>query len=105
MSYWNDFLGWLGNIWLVLDSGEEEGMPDSWDACAHENPDCTINPASGLPMVGGCSGLDIQGSPYGVDVHHQFHDDHCTSTSSWDDPFQAGSTGWDNGTGKSPWDD
>lgn len=26
-----------------------------------------INPASGLPMVGGISGLDLEGNPYGVD--------------------------------------
>lgn len=105
MSFWNNFWGWLGDVWPGSGSEEEGGTADSWDASAHEGPDCTINPASGLPMVNGCIGLDIQGNPYGMDLHHQFHDDSCTSASNWDDPFQAGSTGWDNGTGKSPWDD
>lgn len=105
MSFWNNFMGWFWDVWPGSGSGEEGGTADSWNAGAHADPVCTINPGSGLPMVDGCSGLDIQGNPYGVDLHHQFHDGHCTSAPSWDDPFQAGSTDWDNATGKSPWDD
>ena len=33
-----------------------------------------INPATGLPMVGdGIGGVDVGGSPYGIDVHDTFH--------------------------------
>lgn len=29
-----------------------------------------INPATGLPMAGdGCSGIDVGGSPFGLDIH------------------------------------
>lgn len=32
-----------------------------------------VNPATGLPMQGeDCAGVDVGGSPYGVDVHAQF---------------------------------
>lgn len=48
-----------------------------------------INPATGLPMVGGIGGLDVMGNPYGTDLHrwedsslhdtgHDWHDDHGT---------------------------
>jgi hypothetical protein len=30
-----------------------------------------INPATGLPMAGdGCCGIDVGGSPFGTDIHH-----------------------------------
>lgn len=32
-----------------------------------------INPATGLPMIGGIGGIDAGGSPYGFDSH-SFHD-------------------------------
>ncbi|CAM4213528.1 hypothetical protein [Vibrio agarivorans] len=37
--------------------------------------DNSINPATGLPMVGGIGGLDVQGNPYGFD--------------NSDDPFES----------------
>lgn len=53
-----------------------------------------INPATGLPMVGGIGGFDIGGNPYGFDNSELMHndnsldlisDDHWTSSSSFDD--------------------
>lgn len=41
---------------------------------------CDINPANGLPMVGGCGGLDIEGNPYGIDFSH----DDSSIDSNWD---------------------
>lgn len=68
-------------------------MPDDFTAMpsADQNLDWTnpavnwqhdsydINPANGLPMMGGMAGLDIAGNTYGVDSTHDF------STSSFDD--------------------
>ncbi|MBF0472017.1 MAG: hypothetical protein HQL48_11680, partial [Gammaproteobacteria bacterium] len=61
---------------------------------------CT-NPATGLPMISGCSGLDVGGNPYG------FSDD-SLSTNSLSDPFNNGIGGsslfdnpFDNGIGGS----
>ena len=28
-----------------------------------------INPATGLPMLGDCGGVDVCGNPYGMDLH------------------------------------
>jgi hypothetical protein len=28
-----------------------------------------INPATGLPMLGDCGGVDVGGNPFGMDVH------------------------------------
>lgn len=41
--------------------------------------DCQVNPANGLPMIGGCSGLDVHGNLYGMD----------------DSSFDTGSAGMD----------
>lgn len=32
-----------------------------------------INPATGLPMIGGIGGMDVQGNPYGTDLHDHYH--------------------------------
>lgn len=39
-----------------------------------------INPANGLPMVGGIGGLDVAGNPYGFDDLHD----------NWSSPFDDG---------------
>lgn len=42
----------------------------------HFNSYHPINPATGLPMNGdGMGGVDVGGSPYGVDVHHPWSSD------------------------------
>ena len=69
---------------------------------------CAINPATGLPMVGGtCVGMDVMGNPYGFDLHdsfstdHSFSADHDSFTTSYDsfshDSFDSWSSGssWD----------
>lgn len=48
----------------------------------HDNHITEINPATGLPMIdcgdgiGGISGIDVAGSPWGQDIHH----DHFSSS-------------------------
>lgn len=49
-----------------------------------------INPATGLPMVGGIGGVDVQGNPYGTDLHSHY------STSS---PHES----WDNTSSHDHW--
>jgi hypothetical protein len=49
-----------------------------------------INPATGLPMIGGIGGMDVQGNPYGTDLHghHRHsstHDGWSSSSSDHDD--------------------
>lgn len=34
-----------------------------------------INPATGLPMMGGIGGIDVAGNPYGFDNDDMYHDD------------------------------
>jgi hypothetical protein len=86
MSFWNDVWHWLG--FGNDDTGHEPGGIQH-DSC--------VNPANGLPMVGGCGSVDIEGNPYGVDipswdsgpVDTGWHADHWNSESgfgsSWDD--------------------
>lgn len=59
MSFWNDFWDWFGF-----------GHHDTQSGPHDDN--CT-NPANGLPMVGGCSGVDVEGNPYGTDSHTWGH--------------------------------
>ena len=47
-----------------------------FDACndnvyAHSAPALTINPATNLPMIED-AGIDVGGSPFGIDIHHSF---------------------------------
>lgn len=53
-----------------------------------------INPATGLPMLDDTCSIDVEGNPYGVDLHtHDRHKDSFNETSSiWNDPFDQGST-------------
>ena len=53
MSIWN---------WLFDDVTETAALPNM------DSP--TINPATGLPMLGeDIGGLDVGGNPYGIDLH------------------------------------
>lgn len=73
MSILNFLFGWLGD-----DSIAE---PEDDLKSQHFDAGCSINPASGLPMVGGdCGGVDVGGNPYGMDMDHDWgtpglHDD------------------------------
>ena len=54
-------------------------------------PVIDINPATGLPMIDGCGGVDVAGSPYGMDLHQNSID--SSTTVDWG----AGSCGGDHG--------
>jgi hypothetical protein len=93
MSIFNSLFGWLGSSYSSIGS--------------HDDSACSINPANGLPMVGGCGGVDIEGNPYGTDstsfdlddsgwmdsslstmsddMFSSFDDSSSMSFSSWDD--------------------
>jgi hypothetical protein len=55
MTFWNWLFG-------------GDAMPGTDQACVSP---MDINPATGLPMIDGSGGLDVGGSPFGVDVN--FH--------------------------------
>jgi hypothetical protein len=62
---------------------------------------CSTNPATGLPMVGGCAGIDLAGNTYGANLQHDDYWSKCTvgSETSFDNlPC------WDSTTGSS-WDE
>ncbi|MGF1748476.1 hypothetical protein [Vibrio cionasavignyae] len=46
--------------------------------------DNAINPATGLPMVGGFGGVDVEGNPFGTDSSDSFD-----NTSVFDDSFSS----------------
>jgi hypothetical protein len=79
MGIWN---------WL-LGGAAAPATCDTWASLAHTD----INPATGLPMVGGCGGIDVNGNPYGLDLHRGSAD----GFSAFDVTFEIGSsidTGW-----------
>lgn len=45
-----------------------------------------INPATGLPMLEGM-GIDVCGSPYGVDIHQPIWTPPTPTFDSWQPPF------------------
>ncbi|HDM8129114.1 TPA: hypothetical protein P0E14_003948 [Vibrio harveyi] len=93
----------LSNKYNVFDSDSLDisspGSPSSID------DDLTINPASGLPMIGGIGGLDAEGNPYGMDSSDSLLSSSTfkDSTSScfddsnlFDDNFGCGSSSFDD---------
>ena len=64
----------------MFDNSSMTEIDTSWD-------DNAINPANGLPMVGGTGGIDVEGNPYGTDFSH---DDTFGTGSSIDDSFSNG---------------
>jgi hypothetical protein len=126
---------WAAITWRTADhQGESFGSSAFWDDSGpcqqNQNPQASladagmaapaieiqqINPASGLPMVGGTGGLDVAGNPYGVgtqgfgdgDRHHSESLGHDWSSpnsshdgwgSSWSD---HGSSSFDWGSNSS----
>ena len=53
--------------------------------------DFAVNPANGLPMIGGMAGMDMAGNPFATDYLH----DH-SSSSLCDDSFTLGCSGLDD---------
>lgn len=98
MGLWNSLCNWFSDS---TDIGDNFG--------SSMNRGCDINPATGLPMIGDCGGVDVGGSPFGTDLHHDDWastsdigiDSSWDSSSSFDDSF-ADSSSWDSG---STWDD
>ena len=77
--------GWLGSLFDDADSTTYSSL----GVCPSMSPmnDDAINPANGLPMIGGIAGIDIDGNPYGMDWSHDFSCDglsHFDSTSGFE---------------------
>lgn len=76
MSLFDSFFGWFG-MESVLHG--EINLSSPSDSVGNE-----INPASGLPMIGGMGGVDVEGNPFGMDLSHDHgictnHDDGFTT--------------------------
>ncbi len=80
---------WLSNLYNnhSYNDNSSNSTP-SFDSSIDDN---AINPANGLPMVGGTGGVDVEGNPYGFDSSHDDtiigSDDLFSSGSSFDDSF------------------
>ena len=60
------------------------------DSCLSDTSginDFSINPANGLPMVGGIGGVDVAGNSFGTDSHNDF-DATCGHFNSLDDHLE-----------------
>lgn len=88
-------MGWWN--WLFGSENSVRDQADSSETSAHdvaglsEEMRCpSVNPATGLPMMG-CA-MDVEGNPYGTDLHH---DDPFDSLGSGlgDDPFDTMGSG------------
>ena len=91
MTFWNKLFDWLNGPVGTDSEGSSFEVTDSTFDCP------SVNPATGLPMIDDCGGIDVGGSPFGTDIHHfddllstsgiEISDDSWMSTTSWDDPF------------------
>lgn len=98
MGLFDRFAQLFGGNWHSSGSG-----PDLREQTA-------INPATGLPMVGGQGGVDVAGNPFGTDLHRHRDDDWSRhdrwememsfdSSTRWHDPCSSGGIGG----GHDPW--
>lgn len=92
-------MGFFDRLFDVFTSSEASSSSSSFD------DGCSINPANGLPMIGGCGGLDIHGNPYGCSSHDSFSSSlsdswssssSCGSSDSFGDISGCGSSSSDN---------
>lgn len=70
------------NFFKFLFGDDDNAAPGAADV-----PLTTINPSTGLPMLdGGISGVDVGGSPFGMDVHSSMSDSFadCMSSNPWE---------------------
>jgi hypothetical protein len=74
MSWWN----WISDQMATASSSAASASP-----CEPT----VINPGSGLPMIGGISGIDVAGNTFGVSSHAH---DHNSSSHSWHDHSHSG---------------
>jgi hypothetical protein len=61
-------------IWSWLFGGDAMPGPCSANQTSVDVVD--VNPATGLPMVGGSVGVDVGGNPYGTDLNAHSFDNH-----------------------------
>ena len=97
MAFWNNFFGWFG--WGGYSEDDSSGEGSLEVGCEPpDSPVCLVNPATGLPMLNGCGGLDAGGSPFGMDIHHHeepfsslssYSTDDWPTSSDWNDPFST----------------
>ena len=107
MGFWST----VGSLFGIDDSGSVSGSGSGFSSTDfHE--DMAVNPATGLPMVGGTGGVDVHGNPYGSDMnehHHSFNDSFSSidsfsssdsvsssfdDSSSWDSSSSFSSSDW-----------
>ena len=87
-----NLFSWLRSVLSISEPNPISSSDELHDTASYRD-DFTINPASGLPMVGGMAGLDIEGNPFGTHLHNSF--EHSSlfglndsfSSNSWDDSF------------------
>lgn len=53
---------------------------------------CSINPATGLPMIGGCGGVDVMGNPYGTNMNSNHLGDINSPVGLTDDSLSTSSS-------------
>lgn len=88
---------WLSGL-LQHDTTEDESMATS----VTDPQICSVNPATGLPMIDGMGSVDVAGNPYGADLHSHdsmldimLGDTGCSMDQP--DPFDSGlSSHWDD---------
>lgn len=61
MAFWNTLLEWVSS---------SESATSDHHLPSHQQPP-VINPSTNLPMVDEIGGVDVGGSPYGIDIHHE----------------------------------
>lgn len=63
-----NLFGWADSLFDDADSACSSS--GAWESTFLSMDDYASNPANGLPMIGGFSGVDIEGNPYGTDFSH-----------------------------------
>jgi len=79
--------GFLSGLFCDDDVAPLDQSTGIGDDDGSNTADNTVNPTTGLPMVGGTAGIDVQGNPYGIDS--DFMDGADDFWPPCDDPFSS----------------
>ncbi|HCE2128430.1 hypothetical protein [Vibrio parahaemolyticus] len=85
-------LNWFTGLFSDNSVGSENLTDIDHDSFSSGFNDSAINPANGLPMVGGEGGVDVEGNAYGTDFSHDSFSSVIDDSfgSSFDDSFSSG---------------
>jgi len=107
-GFWKRIRNWFAELQSSSDALTDHSDYSNSLGDPQELETTEINPATGLPMIGGIGAVDVAGNPFGSDLRDSadpFDDDGLSSSSRYHDDSitQDDGSAFDSGTTDSSW--